>query len=122
MYSRGFNYVRPAYSIAPHEQHTPPPLSHHPYVYPSPRYAFNTYSPSTSTYPPNTPSSQYGHGSSMGHYNESRNMEIVPRENEVPMLHHLPQTAPLMDECAAMSLEHNCIPHASSCEQGNEGR
>ncbi|KAK3723318.1 hypothetical protein QZH41_014396 [Actinostola sp. cb2023] len=115
MFSPGYNYGRRPYPIpGSHEQHTPPPpLSHHPYVYPSSRYAFNTYSPSSISYPPNTPSSQYG--PAMMHYNDTRNMELEPRE-EAPILHHLP--VPMMsDQCAVMPLDHNCVPHVSNCEQ-----
>lgn len=118
MYSRGYNYSRRPYTMTGHEQHSPPPLSHHPYAaYPSTRYApFNSYSPGSSTYPPATPSSQYSHVSP--YYNEPRTMEIEPREELPVPLHHLP--VPMMSD-HVMSLDHNCVPHvsAANCEQGN---
>lgn len=101
--------------MAPHEQHTPPPLSHHPYAYPSSRYAFNSYPPGSNPYPPSTPSSQYSHGA---YYNDVRNMEIEPREEMPAPLHHLPHSVPPMMSDHPMPLD--CVPHVSTnCEQGN---
>lgn len=118
MYGRGYNYGRRPYTVATHEEHSPPPpLSHHPYVYPSNRYpTFNSYSSGGSGYPPATPATQYNYAAA--YYNEPRTMEIEPREDVIPApLHHLPM--PIMSD-HGMPLDHNCTPHGStSCEQGN---
>ena len=97
MYSRAGGYAcnRSSYPIPPVESHGPPapPLSHQPYVYPSPRYpAFNSAYPQNSTYSP-SPSPSYNYSQPLSHYGDPRIMEVGPRVEEAPpVLHHLPQT------------------------------
>ena len=121
MYSRGFNYNRPPYPVAPHETHNPPPLSHPPCVYgPPSRFSYNAY-PTVSSYQPSS-SASYSHiPPQLTHYADPRYMEMSPRE-EAPVLHHLPQHPSTLDPRPehphqVMEGSAQLLP---SCEQGNQ--
>lgn len=122
MYTRGYNYGYRPYAMAPHEQHTPPPppLSHHPYTYPSTRFPYNNYPPPSvnNPYPQSTPTPQYNHGP---YYNDGRNVEMEQSELGPAPLHHLPHSMSSSMMTGEHPMEHNCnVGHVSTnCEQGN---